>query len=184
MSPSRPQDDDHPQLHQGRPESLRFYESDTALASIVVKFLHDGFLAGERAIVLVTADHRALIIDHLTRRSCDVPALQHSGELSFVDVETALSWFMIDGKPNERAFRDHMFAVIRSVSQGRADCRLRLFGQGVDVLWRRGEREAAVRLEVLWNQLAETRVFSLRCAYAIGNFYKDAGFHDHASPST
>jgi hypothetical protein len=48
----------------------------------------------------------------------------------------------------------------------------------VDVLWQQGQRDAAIRLEVLWNQLAQSQAFSLLCGYAIGNFYKDAGFKD------
>jgi hypothetical protein len=44
----------------------------------------------------------------------------------------------------------------------------------VDVLWRRGQTVAAVRLETLWNQLAQTHAFSLLCGYSMGNFYKDA----------
>jgi hypothetical protein len=51
-------------------------------------------------------------------------------------------------------------------------------GQMVDILWREGERDAAIRLEVLWNQLAQTKAFSLLCGYAMGNFYKDASFGD------
>ena len=37
-----------------------------------------------------------------------------------------------------------------------------------------GETDAAIRLEVLWNELASTHTFSLLCGYAIGNFYKEA----------
>jgi hypothetical protein len=35
----------------------------------------------------------------------------------------------------------------------------------VDVLWRRGEREAALRLEKYWNELGQLQTFSLFCAY-------------------
>jgi hypothetical protein len=35
----------------------------------------------------------------------------------------------------------------------------------VDVLWRRGEREAAIRLEEYWNELGRLQTFSLFCAY-------------------
>jgi hypothetical protein len=34
-----------------------------------------------------------------------------------------------------------------------------------------GLTTAAIKLEVLWNQLAMTREFSLLCAYSMGNFY-------------
>jgi len=53
----------------------------------------------------------------------------------------------------------------------------------VDVLWREGQQDAAIRLEMLWNQLANTRKFSLLCGYSMGSFYKDAAFdaicHQH-----
>jgi len=40
------------------------------------------------------------------------------------------------------------------------------------VLWKQGKTAAAIRLEVLWNDLTTTHVFSLLCGYAIGNFSK------------
>jgi hypothetical protein len=48
----------------------------------------------------------------------------------------------------------------------------------VDLLWKDGLTVAAIRLEVLWNQLAMTHDFSLLCGYAMGNFYKDAEIED------
>ena len=54
----------------------------------------------------------------------------------------------------------------------------------VDILWRTEEREAAIRLEVLWNQLARTQAFSLLCGYAMGHFYKDAHVDDVCSHHT
>jgi hypothetical protein len=41
------------------------------------------------------------------------------------------------------------------------------------VLWKQGHTEAAIRLEVLWNELASTYAFSLLCGYAMGNFFKE-----------
>ena len=62
--------------------------------------------------------------------------------------------------------------------EGRADCKLRIFGQMVDVLWREGQQDAAIHLERLWNQLAHKQSFSLLCGYAMGDFYKDSNFED------
>ena len=36
------------------------------------------------------------------------------------------------------------------------------------------EPAAAIKLEMLWNLLANTHDFSLLCGYAMGQFYKDA----------
>ena len=47
-----------------------------------------------------------------------------------------------------------------------------------DVLWKGGKKVAAVRLETLWNELAQTHAFALLCGYAMGSFYKDAAQQD------
>jgi len=163
---------------QAQYHGARFFENDRSLARIVAEFLHQGFDREHRAIVVATADLGAEIVQALTDRSCDVGALQRSHELVLVDAGGTLSTFMMDGTPNARKFSDHICQLIESVSRGRANCTVRIFGQMVDVLWQQGEREAAIRLEVLWNQLARTKAFSLLCGYAIGNFYKEAGFED------
>jgi hypothetical protein len=45
----------------------------------------------------------------------------------------------------------------------------------VDVLWKRGNPEGAIRLEILWNRVSTHAHFSLLCGYAVGNFYKQVG---------
>ena len=62
----------------------------------------------------------------------------------------------------------------------------------VDLLWRAGNRLAAVRLEELWNELARLQCFTLLCAYSMGNFYmpgdgelfdKVCSRHSHVIPA-
>jgi hypothetical protein len=158
--------------------AVRFYENDKSLARIVAGFLQDGFDRGSPGIIVATVSQRAEILQALAERSIDVLALERAHDLVLLDAEETLAAFMLDGKPNARKFTDQMCQAIRTVCRGRADCTVRIFGQMVDVLWRQGERDAAIRLEVLWNQLAQTEAFSLLCGYVIGNFYKDAGFTD------
>src|SRR2546423_3350323 len=158
--------------------AVRFYENDKSLARIVAEFLHQGFDRGSPGIVVATDTQRAEILRELKGRSCDVLALERSDDLVLLDAEETLSTFMEDGRPDTRKFTDQMCHVIRKVCRGRTDCTVRIFGQMVDVLWQQGKRDAAIRLEVVWNQLAQTQAFSLLCGYAIGHFYKDAGFKD------
>ena len=82
------------------------------------------------------------------------------------------------GKPQAEAFKNSMCEVIKTACGGRPNCTVRIYGQMVDVLWKNGEQEAAIRLEILWNQLANTQAFSLLCGYAMGQFYKDANFQE------
>jgi hypothetical protein len=154
--------------------AARFYDSDRSLARIVAEFLQEGFADGNPGIVVATANQRAEIIRELTDHSFDVVELQRARDLVLLDAEEILSTFMMDGKPDTGRFRDQMRHVIDRLSRGRTKPTVRIFGQMHDVLWRKGERDAAVRLEVLWNQFAQTDAYSLLCEYAIGNFYKDA----------
>ena len=168
----------------GHRQSDRFYENDQSLARIVADFLGEGFVRGSPGIVVATATQRAAIIRELTDRSLEVAELQRSDDLLLLDAEEMLSRFMIDGKPDATRFWDQMSAVIERVSRGRTSCTVRIFGQIADVLWRRGAGDAAIRLEVLWNQMAHMGAPSLVCFYAIGNFYKDATFDERDRPSS
>ena len=47
-----------------------------------------------------------------------------------------------------------------------------------DLLARQGNLDGSIRLEELWNELAETYTFSLLCAYSLGAFSEDT--HDAA----
>ncbi len=89
-----------------------------------------------------------------------------------------LAAFMVDGMPDATLFKTHVPAAIDRLCRGRKDCTIRAYGEMVDVLWQDGLTAAAIRLEMLWNQLAMTHDFSLLCGYAMGNFYKDAGMRD------
>jgi MEDS: MEthanogen/methylotroph, DcmR Sensory domain len=158
--------------------AVRFYDSDGALARIVAEFLTEGFDRASPAIVVATPILRAEIIRELRDRSLDVDGLQRSHDLLLLDAKETLSSFMANGRPDAGKFKDQMCQVIQRVCRDRADCTVRIFGQMVDVLWQNGERDAAIRLEMLWNQLAQTEAFSLLCGYAMGHFYKDAHFAD------
>jgi hypothetical protein len=157
---------------------LRFYDTDASLARIVAEFLVEGFNTGSPAVVIATASQRAEIARELTARSFDAAALQRSGDLVLLDAGETLSTVMGDGKLDAQKFRNEICRQIDRVRCGRPNCPVRIFGQMVDVLWRNGDREAAIRLELLWNQLAQNEASPLICGYAIGNFVKDARFED------
>jgi hypothetical protein len=46
---------------------------------------------------------------------------------------------------------------------------VRAYGEMTDVLWQKGQREAALRLEEYWTELATLQTFSVLCAYYLDN---------------
>jgi hypothetical protein len=153
--------------------AVRFYESRDSLAKIVGKFLGEGFIAGLPAIVIATPPHREAIRTVLAGHYFDLPRLDAAKDLIMVDAAEMLSRFMYDGMPDANRFNDAMIPVIEQACRGRDNCVIRAYGEMVDVLWQAGQTAAAIRLEMLWNQLAQTHSFSLLCGYSMGHFYKD-----------
>jgi hypothetical protein len=157
----------------GHFHAVRFYDDDQSLCRIVAGFLRDALLADQPAIVIATPSHRAEIAQELNALLPD-----RSGDLLMLDADETLATFMVNDKPDAARFSRSMGKVIARACGGRTDCIVRAYGEMVDILWKRGNREGAIRLETLWNVLATSHKFSLLCGYAICNFYKDAGFED------
>jgi hypothetical protein len=167
-----------------RYHAVRFYENENSLSQIVADFLCEGLAAGKPGLVIAAPGQRAAILRQLVDRSLDVVRLQRSDDLMLLDAERTLLRFMTNGMPDAERFRSSMCELIERVCRGRANCTVRIYGQMVDVLWKNQQREAAIRLEMLWNQLANTQAFSLLCGYAMGQFYKDAHVNEICSHHT
>jgi hypothetical protein len=172
-TPTKPAADSSGHFH-----AVRFYENKASLCRTVADFLGEGLGLGQPGLVIATPAHRESVLLELRARQFDVVQVQAVGDLLLVDARDMLRTFMIDGMPDATLFKMHVPAAIDRLCRGRTDCTIRAYGEMVDVLWQDGFSAAAIRLEMLWNQLAMTRDFSLLCGYAMGNFYKDAGMRD------
>jgi hypothetical protein len=112
------------------------------------------------------------------------------GSLTVLDADKTLDAFMRDGIPMPTLFRDTMVPVLERIAAGHPGVNIRAYGEMVDVLWKRDQSAAAIRLEMLWNDLARSHRFGLLCGYAMGNFYKGAsideicGLHSHVVSET
>jgi hypothetical protein len=154
--------------------AVRFYKDSVHLSRIVADFLMDGFAQNQPALVIATPPHRELIIDELGQGGFDIEQMKAAQRLILVDAETTLEEFMKDGMPQADTFRRCIIPYIQQACGDRADCVIRAYGEMVDLLWRQDQTSAAIRLEMLWNDLARTQDFSLLCGYSMGSFYKDA----------
>ena len=153
--------------------AVRFYKDSESLCAIVGSFLKDGFAESQPAVVIATAEHRLMIAECLGKVGLDVNGLKANRQLFLIDADTLLSQFMRDGMPSTRLFKRTVPPIIEKACAGADHCVVRAYGEMVDVLWKGGHTVAATRLELLWNNLAQTHTFSLLCGYSMGNFYKE-----------
>lgn len=162
----------------GHFHAVRFYENKASLCRTVTDFLGEGIGLGQPGLVIATPAHREGLLAELRSRHVDVDKLQAGGDLLLLDAREVLATLMIEGMPDAKLFHVHLAAAIDRLCRGRRDCTIRAYGEMVDVLWQDGLTAAAIRLEMLWNQLAMTHDFSLLCGYAMGSFYKKAGMRE------
>lgn len=180
----------HQAGHEGHFHAVQFYEDASSLTRIVAGFLADGFKGNHPALVIATPEHRLLIEGDLRARSVDVDGLKRTGSLVVLDARETLAAFMVDGMPVATRFQHVAGEAIRKACLGRTDCTVRAYGEMVNLLWQDGLAAAAIKLETLWNELANNHDFKLLCGYAMGNFYKGAaideikGQHSHLVDQT
>jgi hypothetical protein len=169
---------------RGHFHAVRFYEDERSLCRIVTDFIGDGLAAHQPAVVIATPAHRQEIDRGLHALHIDVRRVRQDGDLLVLDAEETLATFMKDGVPDPVAFQATVGKVFDGATAGRPNATVRAYGEMVDWLWKHDAAAAAIRLEVLWNQLADTRDFSLLCGYSIGNFYKQGAYEDICSQHT
>ena len=153
--------------------AVQFYKDETSLAGTVAQFLADGLSTGQPGLVIASPSHTQTIVRELAALGLDVDALRTTGELRFFDAQKMLASFMFGGLPDPVLFRSTVGDVIEQLCAGRTPCPIRAYGEMVDLLWQDGNSDGAVKVEILWNQLAATYDFALLCGYAFGHFYKE-----------
>jgi MEDS: MEthanogen/methylotroph, DcmR Sensory domain len=139
-----------------------FYEDDHELASRVTEYLL-GAVRDGTAIVVATAAHRLAFSERLERAGLDLAAARRAGSYLELDAGETMRGFLIGDWPDPGSFWRVISPLIRQAA-GRG-VPVRIFGEMVALLWDAGLAEAAVEVEVLWNELARQHSFSLLCAY-------------------
>jgi hypothetical protein len=171
--------------------AARIYVEPEELADSVAEYVADGFEAGEPAVLVATEEHASLVAQRLAADGWDARRMGELGLLVKVDVETTLGRIVDGGRPSAFAFERVIGGILDELAVRFPERRVRVFGEMVNVLCERGQRDAAVELEQLWNRLARTRDFTLLCGYRLDVFDREVQIetlpdvcrvHSHVSP--
>ena len=174
--------------------SVQFYRNDEFLVDKLGRLLGSALGSGDAAIIIATKAHREQVGKLMKARGLDIGVAARQGRYVCLDAAETLAKIMVGGWPDAGNF----IRVIGEVMAGaraatlRADAQVVAFGEMVALLCAEGKSEAAVQLEHLWNDLASSHAFSLRCAYPLsafsrsgqaGSFEKICAAHSHVIPS-
>jgi len=154
--------------------TVQFYEDEEFLGAAVADFLAAGLSIGQSLVVIATGPRQNTLARRLAGHGFDIDAIRDRGQLTLLDARDTLSAFMVDDVPHADRFKVTLTDVLGPIMGSHDHIGLRMYGEMVDLLWKDGNTEGAIRLEELWNELGESYPFSLLCAYAMGNFYKSA----------
>ncbi|MDX2089846.1 MAG: MEDS domain-containing protein [Kofleriaceae bacterium] len=169
---------------------VQFYEGEGFLAEIVASFLGSGLGAGHHVVVVATPAQRAAFCAQLENSFIDVDRARTTGRLVLIDAEETLAAMTRDGFVDAQRFEIVIGGLLDRI--GAPDTHIRIYGEMVELLWQRGQRSEAIRLEQMWNDLGHRRPFSLLCAYQFAHFENEIegeGFrfvceaHTHVIPT-
>jgi PAS domain S-box-containing protein len=153
---------------------VQFYESEGRLSEAVTRFIEGGLERGNSIVTIATPEHHRAFTRSLRMRGRDLESAIRNGQLTQLDAEETLSKFMPGSVPDEKLFIENIGSIVTTAQTRRKDLAVLAYGEMVDILWRKGQLEAAIRLEELWNDLVRTHSFTLFCAYTINGFYKES----------
>jgi hypothetical protein len=151
--------------------AAQFYETDRALIEILGQHIGPALRSGDTVRVVATKSHQKELAEELQSRKVNLAAAIHTGQYLALDAGETLAKFMVGEGPDRQKFADTIETQIsRAADRTKAGKRLVIFGEMVALLWVMGKRDATVRLEELWSDLAQRHAFHLICGYPIQAF--------------
>ena len=174
--------------------SVQFYEDDSFLLDGLSRYIGGAIAAGDSAIAIATQDHLHGLCQRLQAGGLDIAKVTSEGRLLCLDAAETLARLMVEGEPDATRFQQiigNTISQLASSAKGETR-RVAAFGEMVALLWAEGKCEAAIHLEQLWNQLAQSHSFQLHCAYPLSLFSRpeDAvsiqavcSEHSHVAPA-
>jgi len=146
-----------------------FYLEDDRLVADISRFIGPALKSGNAVIVVATALHRQQVLRRLGVDGFDVEAaIEHRRYLG-LDAADAVSSFMGNGLPDPVRFLTLFGDLIATAADAAKteDRRVTIFGEGVSLLWERGNLEAAIEVERLSNLLSRTLEVDILCGYSL-----------------
>lgn len=150
---------------------VQIHRDSDFLADAAALWVSGPIERGDGAILVATPPHADLALRRLADLGIDVARARAHGRLLVADAADLLSRSMRGGSPDDGLFQR---AVTGLVADVRAACgapttEVRVWSEMVDVLRRRGDRAAAVKLEAMWSNTIDATGLRLLCSYQLDN---------------
>jgi len=147
---------------------LLFYSSDAVFVEAFSRFIKGAFDGGDVVIALVTKAHEESIRRSLLASCVDVAPALHDRFMA-VDISEMLAKVTVNHWPDRERFRSAAEDLVTTAATRAAKYggKVVACGECAPTLWAEGHRDAALQLEHLWDELAQSRQMDTLCAYPL-----------------
>lgn len=149
--------------------AVEFYLEDGYLLDSLHTFVRPALSESRAALVLATAAHREGLRGRLQATGFDVERAAAEGLYVEADAATLLSQIMVGDWPDAARFSAVVESLIARMPRT-AGSSIAAFGELVALLCAERKADAALRIEQLWNEVAQRLDIDLLCAYPINLF--------------
>ena len=144
-----------------------YFSDDSCLLDLFTRTVAAALNTGNAAIVLATGPHRESLLQRLEKNGVDVGYAMQQGTYHAIDVAEAISAIMVNDLPDPARFFRSISGLIETATRAAKSGQPRVVvcGEGVAHLQAEGKSAAAIRLEQLCDELANTHEVNVLCAY-------------------
>jgi CheY-like chemotaxis protein len=146
-----------------------FCSSDAVLIHAFSRFIAGALRDGNAVVAAVTAAHARSLESSLEASHVDVALAVRQQRYLPVNVSELLAKATVNGRLDPLRYLDAAGDLLTDFTRRATDqhARVAACGEGTSIFWMRGDVEAAIQLEHLWDEIAMSRQMDMLCAYPL-----------------
>lgn len=146
-----------------------FYSDDRRFLDDMGGCVATALNAGNAVIVVATRAHGNGLLSRLRTQGVDVDVIMKQGRYIPVDADSAVAGLIVEGTLDSvryfKAFGELILSAAQAVEGDPAG--VKVYGEGVNLLWAQGYTAAAIQAEKLCNQLVDFYNVDIWCGYCL-----------------
>ena len=152
-----------------------FCSSDDALVCTFGRFVARRLDDGGAVISLLTDAHAEGLRRNLLARAVDLDSALRERRYVPLSIGDLLARIMVDDHPDPARFFSVAEDLLTDAARRATNGRVAACGECAPTLWARGQREAAIELEHLWDEVAKNRPTDILCVYPLSARVEEMG---------
>jgi len=154
-----------------------FYSDDRSLMDGYTAFVGTSLRNGKAAIFVGSEAHCEKLLLRLQAYGLDMTAAIEQGRYVALNNSETVAEFTINGMPDRVLFAKAADGLLAKAAESVSGDRTRIVacGEIAPLLWERGDLEAALRVEELWDGVAQANGIQIFCGYSLARFHGQDG---------